>query len=176
MGREAKSKLPESALGALAEVERAARALYDGPARCALVHESGELRCAVLDRCRSAAHPDGRPRRPPRSRLSHLTRPRPRPRYVSETGPTIDAAALENVCVLRRASTKMGRALDGGVSVPATHVRGEATLTSAFDVGGAHVFVVLADVQRAVAESFDGKEAERRMRGVLEGLVVALKA
>jgi hypothetical protein len=112
-----------------------------------------------------------------RSRLSHLTRPRPRPsRYVSETGPTLDAAALDNLCVLRRASTKMGRALDGGVSVPATHVRGEATLTSAFDVGGAHVFVVLADVQRAVAESFDGKEAERRMRGVLEGLVVALKA
>ena len=52
MGREAKSKLPASALDALAEVERVARALYDGPARCALVHESGELRCAVLDRCR----------------------------------------------------------------------------------------------------------------------------
>ena len=80
---------------------------------------------------------------------------------------------LQNLCVLKRASLKLGEGADGR-AVPAMHLRGDGRVVSCFEVGNAHVLVVTAEMHPTSAELFDARGAEASMRDTLDELGRAL--
>lgn len=175
------TRLPDEARACLDRVVQRVGELYRGPATCLLVSEAGELR--YEERARTDPHrwaPDVRgdrnrnpPRAPPRVDLAPPTRPLATRRYESDGGTGVDMRTLQNLCVLKRASLKLGEGADGR-AVPAMHLRGDGRVVSCFDAGNAHVLVVTAEMHPTSAELFDARGAEAIMRDTLDELGRAL--
>lgn len=173
------TRLPDEARACLDRVVKRVGELYRGPATCLLVSEAGELRYEET-RADPRWAPDVRgdrdrnpPRAPPRVDLASPTRPLATRRYESDGGAGVDMRTLQNLCVLKRASLKLGEGADGR-AVPAMHLRGDGRVVSCFEVGNAHVLVVTAEMHPTSAELFDARGAEASMRDTLDELGRAL--
>ena len=80
---------------------------------------------------------------------------------------------LQNLCVLKRASLKLGEGADGR-AVPAMHPGETDASSRASRAGNAHVLVVTAEMHPTSAELFDARGAEASMRDTLDELGRAL--